>query len=1217
MPRSHSLYSELDSALESCLAEEKFSLSYDDTDGCSLLLLTLARDIAGFVMIDSAPASMFEVAYSRFKHLYRERHAEWHTKTLSFVLCRVSQDMCDDEFLNRQLNDVFFCRKYMIDLSRAGEGTAVALRQLPFVPLESDGKDAGFRPPSAQTVLQRVGVPADLARQVVVPREASEATIIDRLVDGTIPHIHALQQPPSPRRETDPARAAVVRIKKLTIEDFRAYRGVHQFDLDADIIVLYGMNGLGKTSLFDAIDFASTGRIGRFCRQRISPERFVHLARHLDAEHAAGTVTLTLDGQPHVKRLARSLSDWNTALVDGNPVSDRRVPLQLLSCALWPEEKARVENLERLFRATHLFGQHDRELLADFLQDSAIHADLITRMLSLDDYADARRKMSRVQDEVGRRQQRHEETRRALELVLRTHEEELARLPSGDAPNSLKASLQKEAIELRESMLAIAGIELGSEPLDPSVMHDCRSRLTALADECRNRLEQTISVGGQLRQIEQTRKDREEATRREDELSTQIRTLQAGIEECTNEAGALELSARNASRRVAEATTERDRLLRVRHMLVEMDSRTRHVAELTTRLLASQSAHRESQLALQALSKEQEERRERARLLQEKRPPIVVLATTASDLTANWNRVQEDRAGFRQLSESIPLREADATQLKLRLEETRHSHERSMEDHARVAAQRRQVSVSEEDSALFLEQAELRAKGHVCPACGADHRSHEELVRRIRERKAANSTQEAEDARRLQEGERQVKQLSAAVANKEAALRQQLDTLQEEVARRTELRQRIDTYEASARTLGLTLEGDQAAAALAHCADGLAQQLDELDQGIGRIEVETAQAAGAIERRTRDVERERQAEADADELLRQARQDVERLEKEVNTGACESPRALDALREEILRSENAIESAQRAVEDISRRQEELRTEKESLKQKLERVRQEHARITSEHVQCDEQIIRFESRLAALDIPRESQSDDLGRRTQELEERSRALDALRKQVRFLETALDAAAASARAATLKEEIANITTRVNECAAKTQRMQDIREVCDKMTGVLKTQTDRSTESHIRSHGPLTTILERRLRSVYGFEPVTLQASEGKVHVRVGRRGQVLKPTDYFSDSQVQILMLSLFLAARLTQTWSSFAPIMMDDPVTHFDDLNAYAFVELIRGIAERSPGERQFIISTCEERLFQLFKEKLSALDRPARIYRFTSIGQHGPVAEQVS
>jgi exonuclease SbcC len=95
----------------------------------------------------------------------------------------------------------------------------------------------------------------------------------------------------------------------------------------------------------------------------------------------------------------------------------------------------------------------------------------------------------------------------------------------------------------------------------------------------------------------------------------------------------------------------------------------------------------------------------------------------------------------------------------------------------------------------------------------------------------------------------------------------------------------------------------------------------------------------------------------------------------------------------------------------------------------------------------------------------------------------------------------------------------------------------------------------------------------------------------------------------------MLSIFMAGGLRQNWSGFAPVLLDDPVTHFDDLNAYAFVELIRGIVATSPLEWQFIVSTCEQRLFDLMHRKFSHLPSGARFYEFVGMTSSGPIVER--
>jgi exonuclease SbcC len=111
-------------------------------------------------------------------------------------------------------------------------------------------------------------------------------------------------------------------------------------------------------------------------------------------------------------------------------------------------------------------------------------------------------------------------------------------------------------------------------------------------------------------------------------------------------------------------------------------------------------------------------------------------------------------------------------------------------------------------------------------------------------------------------------------------------------------------------------------------------------------------------------------------------------------------------------------------------------------------------------------------------------------------------------------------------------------------------------------------------------------------------------------------LRPTDYFSQSQQQTLLLGLFLTMCISQTWSGFSPIFMDDPVTHFDDLNTYAFLDLIVGLLDSDFGKRQFIISTCDEKLFKLARQKFRHLGERATFYRFVAIGPDGPIVEQM-
>jgi DNA repair protein SbcC/Rad50 len=53
-------------------------------------------------------------------------------------------------------------------------------------------------------------------------------------------------------------------IEKITLSNFRNYKGVHNIDLNKRITILYGENGNGKSSFFDGVEWCLTGKVSRF-----------------------------------------------------------------------------------------------------------------------------------------------------------------------------------------------------------------------------------------------------------------------------------------------------------------------------------------------------------------------------------------------------------------------------------------------------------------------------------------------------------------------------------------------------------------------------------------------------------------------------------------------------------------------------------------------------------------------------------------------------------------------------------------------------------------------------------------------------------------------------------------------------------------------------------------------------------------------------------------
>lgn len=167
------------------------------------------------------------------------------------------------------------------------------------------------------------------------------------------------------------------------------------------------------------------------------------------------------------------------------------------------------------------------------------------------------------------------------------------------------------------------------------------------------------------------------------------------------------------------------------------------------------------------------------------------------------------------------------------------------------------------------------------------------------------------------------------------------------------------------------------------------------------------------------------------------------------------------------------------------------------------------------------------------------------------------------------------------------------------------------------IQAEQSKAVENFANQYGPRTSTIQRRLRPVYGFDDIEIRNDRDSILVSVNRAGEALSPVDYFSQSQQQTLLLGLFLTACSSQNWSAFSPVFLDDPFAHFDDLNMYALLDLIAGLFQTEAGNKQFIISTCDEKLFKLALQKFRRLGDGAKYYRFEAIGGDGPRVSPVN
>lgn len=101
-------------------------------------------------------------------------------------------------------------------------------------------------------------------------------------------------------------------------------------------------------------------------------------------------------------------------------------------------------------------------------------------------------------------------------------------------------------------------------------------------------------------------------------------------------------------------------------------------------------------------------------------------------------------------------------------------------------------------------------------------------------------------------------------------------------------------------------------------------------------------------------------------------------------------------------------------------------------------------------------------------------------------------------------------------------------------------------------------------------------------------------------------MSPVLYLSSAQVNILSLCIFLAKVLTESNMTFNTIFMDDPIQHLDGINLLAFIDLLRTIT--TVMERQIVISTHNEHFYNLIKVKMDDKYYLSKFIELNSVGE---------
>ncbi len=1200
-PETLSLPAELRSTLADLMKGATFSEEVLRDDCLPVVMMLRQNALTAFAVGDQ---SDYQPLYEAFKKHYLKNSAQWSTKDVAFVYCLPTDVNVAADFCSRVEVDVYFCRKYVI---RLDGDLADNLARLPFLPLLPITPGVQTRPPSAQTLLRQRNLKADLAKALVVPSTSSASTILTGCLAGTYGPPEALLSTVGPSAISEVGEDRVqATLKSISIQNFRAYRTKKVFEFGSAVTILYGPNGFGKTSFFDALDFAVTGGVGRLAK---ASGGLTRVAKHLDSQSDPTEVSLTLErgGMTHV--ITRNLANHNNALVDGN-ATPRKEVLSLLTGGTAPGAD-RVDSLVDLFRATHLFSQESQELTQGVASKCELSSELVSRMLAFEDYASGLKKAEEVLKLAAQEHSKATANITSAQQAIAHERKELERLEVLAASNTSSEALEARFTGLEEA-ISIAGFDMsGIMPRDTRALRAMLESVAAEAVAWRAVLSHAIeqigalnTLRGQLEpmraQLTERQAQLQQAEAHEKDASELLSTLSSQLAQLKTQEQGFQVRRDWLTWAVSVQPEYEQLTSQAQSLAAGMATLSTQVSQQRATLEQAQAVQREAAASIQRAEtafKAASEMRARIQLVQDVAVEWERVAPTFVELLNVENQskasIEALRREFGEAQQAEQVQELLVAQAEWELGEARSSDSRLKE---------------------LISELRSHVDGPSCQLCGHDHGSTEKLLEAI--------------DRRMQHGDRVV-QLSEVALTQHGVLqmlvglrqalaekmRQEELRLTQTQMQRSQLERQRANYEASLNSVGLSLTNEtpqqiqnlnikvhvdelNAAAAV-----GSARQLLETDE----TALSSAQAGYQV------LDQQRQS---AESALNDAQKRLNELLNEANRGSINLASGLQALADAERATEEQRASTSAAVQSTNERVDSQKAVQAAAKTAVTAARTSYQQASQALTVHQTRIHSVLSELAAAKFDSAVSQEQLHQQMEVAAAREVTALGLRDRVAELEVAVDTAATSAAFESIRQRILTNQALLQESTARAQKIQPWLGYFTEVRKLLSTQQAFATDHFITEYGPRTAVIQQRLRPVYGFGEIEVSSKDSAIGIRVHRKGESLRPTDFFSQSQVQTLVLGLFLAACSSQTWSGFSSIMMDDPVTHFDDLNTYALLDLILGLQSSSDGERQFVISTCDEKLLQLARHKFRHLGAAAKFYRFQAIGTEGPMVSEI-
>ncbi|ABZ75097.1 ATPase involved in DNA repair-like protein [Shewanella halifaxensis HAW-EB4] len=229
--------------------------------------------------------------------------------------------------------------------------------------------------------------------------------------------------------------------------------------------------------------------------------------------------------------------------------------------------------------------------------------------------------------------------------------------------------------------------------------------------------------------------------------------------------------------------------------------------------------------------------------------------------------------------------------------------------------------------------------------------------------------------------------------------------------------------------------------------------------------------------------------------------------------------------------------------------------------------------------------------------------------EERQRRSEELNILSSKIKLLSELLASFKPYIRRISLQEELTDVERQLEQRSQVYETLAAEKEV---VVGYLKTLINNFF------YEDLINSIYRKIDPHPAFKKVEFKpdfdSGEPSLNIVVSDGdGELISPILFFSTAQINILSLSVFLASALHARDDEDKPIdviLIDDPIQSMDSINILSTIDLLRSISLQF--DKQVIISTHDENFFGLLQRKIPAEVLGSKFLKLEKFGVVVPV-----